>query len=162
VIRVAHDSLWSLHFGIVKTTQRIQAHFYWPYMKTDVETYVKSCEPCQKHLGITKADKIPISPVVRAEQSVEVMYCDLIGTLDPESDRKPKCILSLVDNCITEVETVPLKAVMTKETYDTLLSVSTRTDIPQVLLTDDTTNLVSDLMEVSLVVVEGGLRMTSM
>jgi Integrase zinc binding domain len=147
VIGVAHDSLWSLHFGIVKTTQRIQAHFYWPYMKEDVETYVKSCQPCQKHMGITKAARIPISPVVRAERSFESMYCDLIGPLDLESVRKHKYILSLVDSCTRWVESVPLKTVTAKETCDALLSIFTRTEIPRVLITDIATNFVSGLSE---------------
>ena len=45
VIKAAHDSDWAMHFGLLKTTQRIEAHFYWPSMKSDISSYVKSCIP---------------------------------------------------------------------------------------------------------------------
>jgi len=48
VMEVAPDFEWAGHFGVKKTTQRIESHFYWPTMKSDINLYVKSCIPCQK------------------------------------------------------------------------------------------------------------------
>jgi Integrase zinc binding domain len=40
IIQTAHDSEFSYHYGILKTTQRIVAHFFWPTMKPEIEKYV--------------------------------------------------------------------------------------------------------------------------
>src|SRR6267154_1965831 len=44
IITSSHDSNWSLHFGSIKTIQRIKAYFFWPSMVYDVKKFVSSCE----------------------------------------------------------------------------------------------------------------------
>ncbi|GJW16698.1 ty3-gypsy retrotransposon protein [Tanacetum coccineum] len=43
-----HNSPQGGHSGISATLKRIQILFYWPKLRTDVQTYIKECEVCQK------------------------------------------------------------------------------------------------------------------
>ena len=145
VLESAHDSQWSMHFGVRKTIQRIEAHFFWPTLIKDVKAYVKSCGPCQLRLRRTKFDRVPISPVVRADNSFDQVNIDLIGPLEPKSSRGHKYILCLIDSCTRWVEAVPLKTLTAKEACDALISIFTRTGIPRITISDNGTNLVSGL-----------------
>ena len=48
ILSEAHDSRWSGHLGISKTTEKVKCRFYWPGMIVDVANFVKSCSPCSK------------------------------------------------------------------------------------------------------------------
>lgn len=36
------------HFGVLKTTHRLQANFTWPNIRRDVRNYIKHCQICQQ------------------------------------------------------------------------------------------------------------------
>jgi hypothetical protein len=36
------------HFGVKKTGDVLSTHFYWPWMRHDVERYVFDCTTCNK------------------------------------------------------------------------------------------------------------------
>ena len=48
LISVAHDQISSTHPGVRKTLARLQHWFYWPTINSDVKTYCRSCEICQR------------------------------------------------------------------------------------------------------------------
>ena len=54
VLRLCHDIPSSGHIGFTKTYARIQADFYWPGKKKDIQTYVLSCHNCQVNKKTTK------------------------------------------------------------------------------------------------------------
>jgi len=143
----AHASDWAMHFGQEKTKNRIEVHFFWPTMSSDIKTYVKSCVPCQKSTRKTKYDRVPISPVARAASSFEHVNIDLIGPLEPKSSRGHSYILCLIDNCTRWVEAVPLKTLTAMELCDALLSIFTRIGIPRILVSDNGTNMVAGLTQ---------------
>ena len=124
---------------------RIESHFYWPTLIKDVKAYVTSCGPCQKRVRRTKFDRVPISPVVRADNPFDVVNIDLIGPLEPSSARGHKYILCFIDSCTRWVEAVPLKTLTAKEACDAIISIFTRTNIPRVIVSDNGTNMVSGL-----------------
>lgn len=45
VLKVAHEG--SGHFGVRKTYDRVLRYFFWPRLKRDVSTHVKTCHTCQ-------------------------------------------------------------------------------------------------------------------
>ena len=145
VMNCAHDSDWAGHFGVHKTTLRIEAHFYWPTMKTDIQQYVNSCRGCQQQKRVTKLDRVPIAPVVRAATSFEVVNIDLIGPLSPKSSRGHQYILCLIDSCTRWVEAIPLRTLTAREMCDALLSIFSHIGIPRVLVSDNGTNMVAGL-----------------
>jgi hypothetical protein len=46
VIREAHTSLISGHFGVGKIVAQLQRYFYWPQMNETVSKYIKGCVMC--------------------------------------------------------------------------------------------------------------------
>ena len=145
VIQCAHDSEWSMHFGVTKTLQRIESHFYWPTMNADVQTYVKSCFQCQRHSRKSKLDRVPIEPVARSRVSFDQVNIDLIGPLSPKSSSGHEYVLCLVDSCTRWAEAEPLKSLTAKALCDALLLIFTRIGIPRVVISDQATNMVAGL-----------------
>src|SRR5215471_7296821 len=43
-----HDHQISAHFGIQTTYEKIKERYYWKGMLKDIETYIKSCDQCQR------------------------------------------------------------------------------------------------------------------
>src|SRR2546425_7345124 len=58
VMTSSHDSNWSLHFGAIKTIQRIKAYFYWSSIIHDVRKFVACCEKCQKCTRVSKLNRV--------------------------------------------------------------------------------------------------------
>jgi len=145
VMQLAHDSLWSGHYGVRKTIQRIQTHFWWPKMRKQVQMYTASCKPCQMKKRITVADRVPIKAVARPQSNFEVVQIDLIGPIEPPSSSGHKYIISMIDLASRWVDSRPLKSLSAKECCDALLSMFNYTSIPEILISDNATNFVSEL-----------------
>ncbi|KAH9736089.1 Endonuclease [Citrus sinensis] len=48
VIKECHDSKWAGHPGIERTTALVQASYFLPHMRDDIEVYVRICLVCQQ------------------------------------------------------------------------------------------------------------------
>ena len=67
-----------LHPGQERTQATIQQHFYWPNMRVDIQSHVKSCDICQKYKRQKK--KYGHLPPKKAEaEPWEILCVDLIG-----------------------------------------------------------------------------------
>ena len=69
VLKLAHDSVFGEHLGERKTRERIRLSFYWPKLRYSVRQYVMSCTNCQLRSRIKTTDRVPITPITRAEIS---------------------------------------------------------------------------------------------
>lgn len=47
-MREMHDTPWSCHMGVTKTTKAIMWLFRWPAVQQDVKQYVLTCHSCQR------------------------------------------------------------------------------------------------------------------
>src|SRR5438045_8006243 len=47
-LQEAHGGGLMGHFGVKKTEDVLAAHFFWPWMRRDVERYVSRCTTCNK------------------------------------------------------------------------------------------------------------------
>jgi transposase InsO family protein len=48
LIRRYHDDPYAGHFGALRTLELLKRKYHWSSMRSDVETYVRSCDICQK------------------------------------------------------------------------------------------------------------------
>jgi len=48
LLKEAHEGGLMGHFGVVKTLELLQEHFYWPHMKIDVQKLCERCIVCKK------------------------------------------------------------------------------------------------------------------
>ncbi|GFS72290.1 hypothetical protein TNCV_1827071 [Trichonephila clavipes] len=145
VLRLAHTSVFSSHMGPKKTLERIKYSFFWEGLRADVKKFCESCKECQLTRSIRIKDRSPITPVARPELPFQVVNMDLIGPIDPPSLKGHKYILCPVDQHTRWGEAVPLTSLRAKVTCEALLSIFSRTGIPNVVASDNGTNFTAEL-----------------
>ena len=78
MIREAHTSLVSGHFGVGKTIAQLQRYCYWPHMNESISKYVRGCvlcatsKPSNRKLGLYTPLPVPSYPW-------EIISIDFIG-----------------------------------------------------------------------------------
>ena len=48
MLHECHDSKWASYPRVHCTLALVDEHYYWPHMRDDVESYVKTCLVCQQ------------------------------------------------------------------------------------------------------------------
>ncbi|GFU84598.1 retrovirus-related Pol polyprotein from transposon opus [Trichonephila clavipes] len=140
VLRLAHTSVFSSHIGPKKTLERIKYSLFWEGLRSNVKKFCESCKECQLTRSVRIKDRSPITPAARPELPFQVVNMDLIGPIDPPSSKGHKYILCLVDQHTRCGEAVPLTSLSAKVTCKALLSIFSRTGIPNVVVSDNGTN----------------------
>ena len=130
------------HEGIYKTYYRLMRDYYWMNMKQDITNFIKCCHKCQtcrrqplNHYteNIATPPGYPFSRV----------GLDLVGPL-PLTKNGNKYIIVLVDYFTKWTEAEPLKSTESEDVIRFLKSVFSRHGIPEVLVTDNGPQFVSD------------------
>ncbi|GBM79913.1 hypothetical protein AVEN_173896-1 [Araneus ventricosus] len=73
-----------------KTKERICYSSCCPGISQDVETFCKRCKEYQLRSPEKKTDRIPITPVSGPDLPFQVVNVDIIGPIEPPSERKYK------------------------------------------------------------------------
>ena len=93
------------HTGVRATRKLLADRFVWTGIRTDVATWVRQCEPCQRS-KVQRHTKSPIgtfrSPSVRFAN----IHLDLVGPLPPSSGMT--CLLTIDDRYTRWPEAIPL------------------------------------------------------
>jgi len=81
ILHLAHGSVFGGHLGERKTRERISLSFYWPGLRKSVLCHVQSCSNCQLRSRPVTTDRVPITPVTRADVPFQVINMDCIGPI---------------------------------------------------------------------------------
>jgi hypothetical protein len=146
VLKVAHDTLFSGHLGVRKTTDRIVAEFYWPGVCVDVSRYCRSCDICQRTIAKGKVSKVPLGKMPLIDTPFKRVAVDIVGPIEPMTDRKNRYILTMVDYATRYPEAVALSSIETEKVAEALVDMFSRLGIPEEMLTDCGTQFTSELM----------------
>lgn len=65
------------HFGVDKTYALLKERFYWPNMYRTVDTFVASCDTCQRTKPLTVPPKAPLLPMVIPSKPMEFITIDI-------------------------------------------------------------------------------------
>ncbi|KAK7096255.1 hypothetical protein V1264_005571 [Littorina saxatilis] len=147
VMEVAHDSIMGGHLGVKKTSDRIQAAFYWPGLHADVTRFCRSCDICQKTIPRGRVPKVPLQKMPLIDRPFKRVAIDLIGEIKPPSEAGHRWVLTLVDYATRYPEAVPLKKIDTETVAEALVDIFSRIGVPEEILTDLGTQFVSECME---------------
>ena len=61
IIEKCHAAPYGGHYGVFRTQVKIwQSGFFWPTMYEDTKDFVRRCQRCQLHGGITGRDAMPL------------------------------------------------------------------------------------------------------
>ena len=146
ILKLAHDSPMSGHMGVARTKQRVTKHFYWPKVFTDVKLYCRSCDCCQKTTYKNKTCKAPVQSVPAMSTPFDKVSVDIIGPIEPCTDRGHRYILTLIDNATRWPEASPLKNIRAETVAEELFNIFTRLGIPNKILSDNGTQFISSVM----------------
>ena len=146
ILRIAHDGIMSGHLGVSKTRDRIGLHFYWPGMFLDIDRYCKSCDICQRTIPKGKVGKVPLGSMPLIGIPFSRVALDLVGPL-PVTTQGFRYILTIVDYASRYPEAVALKNKETETVAEGLLSVYSRTGIPDEVLHDQGSEFMSNVMK---------------
>jgi len=121
VLKLAHDSVFGGHMGEKKTRERIRLSFYWPGLRQSVHDDVSSCTSCQLRSCPVTLDRVPITPITRADVPFKIMNMDCIWPIEPPSAQGHQYCLCVVDSCTRWPAVHMLKSLTAKAVCDVLL-----------------------------------------
>ena len=146
VLKIAHESLMAGHLGIRKTRDRALAEFYWPGVCSEVSRYCRSCDICQRTMPKGKVQKVPLGEMPLIETPFKRVAVDLVGPIEPMTDRKNRYILVMVDYATRYPEAVALPGIETERVAEALVDMFSRLGIPEEMLTDMGSQFTSKMM----------------
>ena len=147
VLSVAHDCIMSDHQGVKRTYERLIAHFYWPGAHGDVVRYCRSCDICQRTIAKGRVAKVPLGKMPLIERPFQRVAVDLIGPIEPMTDRKNRYILTMVDYATRYPEAVALSRIDAETVAEALVTMFTRVGVPEEVLSDQGTQFMSAVMQ---------------
>ncbi|CAF5172689.1 unnamed protein product [Rotaria magnacalcarata] len=148
ILKIYHDTPGNgAHFGRDKTTRKIQEHYYWPTMITDIRNHLNSCLPCaqnnhrrQKLLGALKPIKLP-------EGIWKLLSMDFHGPIAPASKQGNRYIISLTDILSKFVITKAVRDCSATTAVKFLINdVILKYGTPTCILTDNGTHFTAQIM----------------
>lgn len=147
VMKRAHDTLSSGHFGFDKTLARVRQRFFWLNMYADIKNYVASCDPCARRKGHKPGQKATLVIPKVIDFPWEKVALDIAGPL-PMTERGNRFVLVITDHFTKYTLLIPLKDQRAETIADAFIEqVVTKHGVPKQLLTDRGTNFLSELMK---------------
>jgi transposase InsO family protein len=147
VIHYFHDTPSAGHPGITNTYNLAKRDTWWPYMKQDVEQYVKGCAVCQANKANTRPLRPGMAPIT-PEHSLpfQTVAMDFITKLPKSGKREYDTILTITDHdCTKAAIFIPCHETITAEGVATLYlrHVYPRFGIPRKVISDRDTRFMS-------------------
>lgn len=143
VLKAAHDQLG--HLGVRKTYNYILRYFFWPRLKKDVSSYIKTCPTCQvtgkPNQGIAPA---PLYPIPAVSQPFEHLVIDCVGPL-PRSKAGSNYLLTVMCQSTRYPAAYPLRSITTRSVVRALTQFISIFGIPKVIQSDQGSNFASHL-----------------
>ena len=147
VMKLVHCGLFSGHQGTGKTFDRVTSSFYWPGAHGDITRFCQSCDVCQRTDSKGRVTKVPLEKMLVIEVPFQRVAVDLVGPINPASDRGHKYILTVVDYATRYPEAVALKHIDTESVAEALISIFSHVGIPKEILSDCGTQFTSEMMK---------------
>jgi len=141
-----HDTPIGGHQGIERTIKRIKLLHDWPNLAKDVEKYIKKCTLCQRN-KLSRKIKMPLVLTDTPDKPFKKCALDIVGPL-PISNNGNKYLLTFQDNLTKFSKAIPIA---NQEANTVAKEFATKIiceyGIPEIILTDQGTNFVSDIFK---------------
>ena len=122
------------HEGTIKTMIVVQEGYVWPGMKSEIDSFIKTCPTCRVHSQ--RPDKVPTGDMPLVNSPGQIIGVDLIGPMIP-SHKDNKHIMVIIDPFSGWVEAYPLATKSNEAEWEKLRSDNfPRHGACQVMLTD--------------------------
>jgi len=101
-----HTSRYGGHLGYHACIDRLRRIAYWPNLASEVQSYVRSCDRCQR-VKVYPTPSIPRLPMPVPGHPFALVSMDLVGPL-PKSSSSNEYILTIIDHLTMWLEAYPL------------------------------------------------------
>ena len=88
VMRLAHETLMSGHFGTKKTLYRVVTVCFWPGICGDVARFCKSCDICQKTIQKGRVSKVPFGKLPLIDTPFKRVAVQIVCPIAPRSEKR--------------------------------------------------------------------------
>ncbi|XP_021346945.1 uncharacterized protein LOC110446230 [Mizuhopecten yessoensis] len=146
VMELAHSSIMSGHLGAKRTATRVLSEFFWPGVQADVTRHCRSCDICQRTVPKGRVPMAPLGTMPLIDTPFKRIAVDLIGPIQPATDRGNRYILTVVDYATRYPEAVPLRGIEAERVAEALVDIFSRVGVPAEMLTDQGAQFTSEVM----------------
>ena len=146
VLRLAHETLLTEHLGIKKTLDRVVSEFFWPGVCGDVARFCKSCDICQRTIQKGRVTKVPLGKMPLIDTPFKRVAVDIVGPVEPRSDKKSRYILTMIDYATRYPEAVALPSIETERVAEALIAMFSRVGIPSEMLMEHESRVTIEVM----------------
>ena len=146
VLRLAHETLLTEHLGIKKTLDRVVSEFFWPGVCGDVARFCKSCDICQRTIQKGRITKVPLGKMPLIDTPFKRVAVDIVGPIEPRSDKKSRYILTMIDYATRYPEAVALPSIETERVAEALIAMFSRVGIPSEMLIEHESRVTIEVM----------------
>ena len=131
-----HETPMAGHLGISKTYARLQERFRWVGMKKDVESFVRTCDVCQR-AGNKLPDDVNVHTIV-ARHPWEVVTIDFLCGFAPAKQTKHTSIVVITDKFTRQIHlrSCPLTPSASETVQYFLEMVVARHGLPRLMISD--------------------------
>ena len=149
LLQLAHIQC-GFHQGQKRTLERIRlSGLYFPGIKEAVYSFCNQCRPCAQARGVRKLDRVPITPIPRAEVPGQYIFMDVIGPIEPSSGNF-KYLLCTVDSCTSWPTVYLLRNLTAKAVCECLCDLFSFLGVAAVISSDQGSNFTSQLTKLFL------------
>ncbi|RRC62447.1 reverse transcriptase-like protein, partial [Escherichia coli] len=144
ILQEMHDGECGNHTGGRSLANRISRQgYYWPTLREDAIRYVRHCDACQKHSGMTHRPSEPLHSVLIPWPFMR-WGMDIVGKLPPAPGQKVY-LLVLTDYFSKWIEAAAYSQVRDKEVISFIQSnIIYRFGIPSEIMCDNGSQFISD------------------
>ncbi len=122
VLQWGHSSRLSCHPGVARTLAFLRRRFWWPEMRTDVQTFVSACPVCAQNKGSNRPPPGYLQPLPIPRRPWSHLSLDFVSGLPPSKGMT--VVFTVVDRFSKFARYLPLPKLPTaKETAELLVSV---------------------------------------
>ena len=120
ILTEMHCPAYQGHPGICKMTRQVLQHFWWPGIRKDIETFVRSCPDCQNNKSTSQKTAGLLHPLPIPDKPWDSGSMDFIVQLPPTTVRPGQskgydAILVCVDRLTKMVKLIPTFTTVTAE-----------------------------------------------
>ena len=121
--------------------------FFWPGVCGDVARFCKSCDICQRTIQKGRVTKVPLGKMPLIDTPFKRVAVDIVGPIEPRSDKKSRYILTMIDYATRYPETVALPSIEMERVAEALVEMFSRVGIPDEMLTDCGSQFTAEVMK---------------
>lgn len=147
ILKENHDIPIAGHLGSNRMYDRIKERYYWKNMRSDIESYVKTCKLCQTNKAFRQTNRAPMQITTTSTRPFERISLDIVGPLPEAGLTKLRFILTLQDDLTKFSIAYPISNATAEESCECLVHFISLFGIPKTILTDQGTNFTADLFK---------------